>query len=356
MILLDNIIFELQRAGGVSLLWSKILKSCSEEKDLNFSLIDSSNSKENLFYSKENLSVHVYNEILPLFLRRYLDVNISGVNVFHSSYFRIHSDPSVKNIVTVHDFVYEKFDSGYRKYIHSYQKSRSLRRADLIICVSENTKNDLLAYYPDLITKDIRVIYNGVSDDFTPLNKCYNSVVNLELPYILYVGGRYSHKNFIAALNMLKFKVCKSINLTLKVVGSAFNAKELKLMHDLGVSHLVEYVGNVNNESLNKLYNDAFAFIYPSFYEGFGIPPLEAMAAGCPVICSNVSSIPEIVGSAGLLFDPYDIDSSEIYFYSLLDKSFRDNHINKGLLRSSLFSWKNTGDKTIALYKELLDC
>lgn len=356
MILLDNIVFELQRAGGVSLLWSEILKACFREIDLSFKIIDSGDSSKNIFYPSEINQMDNLTERLPLLLRRYIDVSFCDVDVFHSSYFRIHSNPKVKNIVTVHDFVYEKFDNGIRKQLHCFQKLRSLNRADVIISVSENTKNDMLYFYPDLAKKDIRVIHNGISDDFKKLTLGSHISNCNQPPYILFVGGRYSHKNFVAALKMLNFNICKSIDLKLKVVGSAFNDTELKLMYDLGVYHQVEYMGSVNNQTLNKLYNEAFAFVYPSFYEGFGIPPLEAMASGCPVICSNSSSIPEVVGSAGLLFDPYIIESSECYFKSLLDKSFRQSVVDNGLLHSKHFSWNKTSDQTVDLYKELVNC
>ena len=353
MILLDNIVFELQKACGVSLLWSEILKACTRRNDLSYKVIDSVNASKNIFYPSESKQIEYLFERLPLFLRRYNDVSFCDVDVFHSSYFRIHSNSKVKNIVTVHDFVYEKFDKGIRKQIHKFQKLRSLKRADVIISVSENTKDDMLYFYPELASKDIRVIHNGISEDFKNLAISDSFFYNVQPPYILFVGGRYSHKNFVAALKMLNFNAAKNIDLKLKVVGGSFNNYELRLMHELGVSQLVEYVGSVDNESLNKLYNEAFAFIYPSFYEGFGIPPLEAMASGCPVICSNLSSIPEVVGSAGLLFDPYNIDSSEEYFDLLLDKSFRQRVVNQGLLHSKNYSWKRTSEQTVEIYKEL---
>jgi glycosyltransferase involved in cell wall biosynthesis len=174
-------------------------------------------------------------------------------------------------------------------------------------------------------------------------------------PYLLYVGGRNSHKNFNAALMSLNLKTAKEIGLELLVVGGGeFTKCELDNINKLNLLKKVKHMGQVQNSKLNQLYNEAFAFIYPSFYEGFGIPPLEAMASGCPVICSNVSSIPEVVGSAGLYFSPNEPESIESYLFKLQESAYREKTINMGLAHSAQFSWEKTGLETVKLYKEMM--
>ena len=357
MLLLDNIVFELQKAGGVSLVWRAILDACIADTELNCHAIDSGAGFKNIFYPENMNGVKLIKERGPLALRRYLTINKNiSATVFHSSYFRVHSNKKVKNIVTVHDFVYEKFDSGLRKHVHLLQKKHALKAADVIICVSQNTKEDLLSYHPALGEKEIRVIYNGVSTDFCPHKEGADALSNRNnAPYLLYVGGRFAHKNFNAALQLLLTPAANKMGLKLKVVGGgALTDKEQELISHLGLLNKVSHTGHVSSKELNMLYNLAFAFIYPSLYEGFGIPPLEAMAAGCPVICSNISSIPEVVGQAGLLFDPTQIESVEPYLEKLQHRDYRQQIVRNGLEHSAQFSWHKTGQQTLSLYKELL--
>jgi len=359
MILLDNIAFELQRAGGVSLVWRAILEQCFKDNDINLNLNLLNRKNDNIFCPDIPVHIPVLTEKTPLSIRRYLDIPKSmPAKVFHSSYFRVHGNKKVKNVVTVHDFVYEKYDQGLRKHIHLFQKMRALKAADAIICVSENTKMDLLDYHPWLSSREIRVIHNGVGQDFYPNSLAKSEMMTdykVERPYLLYVGGRNSHKNFNAALMSLNLKAAKEINLGLRVVGGGpFTKSEFESINKLNLLNNVKYVGQVENSKLNQLYNEAFAFIYPSFYEGFGIPPLEAMAAGCPVICSNASSIPEVAGTAGLYFSPNEPESVENYLVLLQESTYRKKIIDMGLSRSAQFSWEKTGLETVKLYKEML--
>ena len=358
MVLLDNIIFELQKAGGVSLVWNSILNACFNDLDIEYTLLDSGKGRSNIFYPQISPTSKIILDRGPLLLRRYRDISKNiQTSIFHSSYFRVHKNKKVKNIVTVHDFVYEKFDKGLRKHIHLIQKKHALYKSDAIICVSENTKNDLLEYCPSLSNRDIRVIYNGRSNEYFPLEgSLYNESARDESSsFLLYIGGRNAHKNFSAVLKLLDTTTARKMNLKLNVVGGGvFTKEELSQLHKLKLAERVTHLGFVDNKTLNQLYNSAFAFVYPSFYEGFGIPPLEAMSAGCPVICSNVSSIPEIAGNAGLLFDPEFPESAEDFLIQLQDTSMRDGIVQKGLQRSMQFSWEKTGKETVQLYKEML--
>lgn len=349
-LLLDNIIFDLQKQGGVSNVWKAILKELSNV-DFDFKIIKSKSGLGSSFYNNEKK--YIDDRYFPVFLNRYL--NISGINatVFHSSYFRVHKSNDVKNILTIHDFTYELYDKGIRKYIHLFQKKNSLKRADRIICVSENTKKDLINFHPWIDEAKIKVIYNGVDNKiFHPLSK--KNILNFS--YLLSVGGRNIHKNFQFTLDLMTCNFIKSNSIKLIVVGGGnFSVNEINFIKKHNLKDRIIYKASVNDEELNVLYNGALALIYPSFYEGFGIPPLEAMSSGCPVICSNTSSLPEVVGDSALFIDVNDYKSAFPHIELVLDQSQRNQIIVKGIIQASKFTWEKTAKETINLYKELLD-
>ena len=355
MILLDNIIFELQKAGGVSLVWKHVIEACLLRSNLEFKALDSGKGYNNIFYPKGLCAEHLIEDRSKKILRRYRDVSCLGnFEVFHSSYFRVHSSPLVKNVVTVHDFIYEKYYSGIKKVIHLQQKNHALKNASAVICVSNNTKNDLLEYHPWIDEEKVHVIYNGVDPQFHEARTVAFKDI-FKNPYIMFIGRREVYKNFQYALDLLETKAARDLDLTLKVVGGGmFTRSEQEYLLEKGLSKRVQIVAYPSDKELRSLYASAFAFIYPSFYEGFGIPPLEAMAVGCPVICSNTSSIPEVVGNAGLYIDPRSLSQGEQYLMKLCDADFRQKVIDQGVDQSFRFSWDETGSNTIALYENLL--
>jgi glycosyltransferase involved in cell wall biosynthesis len=175
---------------------------------------------------------------------------------------------------------------------------------------------------------------------------------DINRPYILYVGNRDGYKNFALLLDVFNSDFRNDYDL-ICFGGKKFSTKEESMIKELGIQKEVKYVTGDDN-LLYTLYKNAFCFVYPSLYEGFGIPPLEAMAAGCPVIASNSSSIPEVVGEAGLLFDPKSKESLTSSIYRLIhDENERSRLIQKGLLRTSKFSWDNTAKQTYDIYIEL---
>lgn len=171
-ILFDNIIFSLQKAGGISVVWSEILSHLSKEQGIDLSLIEYRNS--NIFRKNINipLTVKIFNKrILPLPFLRYCDVNIpEQEGIFHSSYYRVATSKKIKNMTTVHDFTYEYYRKGLPKSIHSFQKIHAFKKSEGIICVSENTKNDLLYFNLKIDESKVKVIYNGVTGMFFKKN------------------------------------------------------------------------------------------------------------------------------------------------------------------------------------------
>lgn len=355
---LDNIIYALQKAGGISVVWSEIVARLLKEQDIDIKFIES--NIDNVFRS--DLDIPSANIIMskngfPLAIDRYLDVKgLKGRGIFHSSYYRISNSKDLINVTTVHDFTYEYFRKGLASNIHSFQKNRAIKHSDGIICVSENTKEDLLHFNPKVDESKIKVIYNGVSSEFYNIAKSKSELLKELVPfetgsYVFYVGDRKSlYKNF-----GLTVSACKKVNLPLVVVGGgAFTKKELLLLNDsLGANNFI-HTGSVSNQELNILYNNAFCLLYPSSYEGFGIPILEAQKSHCPVIATNLSSIPEVAAESALLVDKPDLNKICERLLELKNRSaLRELIIKKGQINADRFSWDKCYEETLKFYKEL---
>lgn len=342
-IVYDNIIYSLQNAGGISNYWFqlsyRILKN-----GLDISFIQRKNSN-NIYIkdlSKYNFELGLNNQY-PLLIDRFLDLDINYSNkfIFHSSYNRITNNKYAIQIVTIHDLIHEKYYKGLRKILHTYQKKKAIKCAKHIITVSQNTKNDLLRHYPYIDETNISVIYNGVSDDFKYQNEQYEN-------FILYVGSREIYKNFHTIVKLL----ANFNNYRFVIIGSQLNKTEYIFLNKY-LSNRWEIQIGISNKKLNDLYNKAFALLYPSSYEGFGIPLLEAMKAGCPFIALNNSSIPEVAGEAGILLNELTIDSLN-HAFSFIESN-RELLQSRGFFQSDRFSWDKTYIETISLYKKLIN-
>lgn len=356
--LLDNIIFSLQKSGGASVVWKEHLSRLTEEKNVTNIFIDYKKSWENISRKELKLpenDVRYYSDKL-LWVSRYMDLKLNdeGKHIFHSSHYRINKAKDAINVTTVHDFIYEKFVPGLRRIVHSAQKKHAILNSDAVICVSNSTRNDLLRYIP-IDKEKIHVIYNGV-------NPCYHVMAEdkyrHDIPfdtkaYVLYVGMRHpKYKNFSLVVDF-----CAQKRLPLIMVGGEvlMSDEYRALTNLLGVGQFKHYRG-IDTEFLNELYNRALLLIYPSIYEGFGIPVIEAQRAGCPVIAFNNSSLPEVMGKSPLLLEEISLQSlSRILDDVILVQKNRDEEIARGIQNASLFSWDITYRQTLELYKGLFD-
>eukprot|EP01136_Pigoraptor_vietnamica_P030204 Opistho-1_new@89153 len=224
------------------------------------------------------------------------------------------------------------------------KKQHAIKNADTIICVSNNTKNDLLNYCHKIDESKIVVIYNGVSDHFYPIK---NSSLEAN-KYILFVGQRSGYKNFksvaIALQHLSDFKLyC--------VGGGEFSKEELIFLNRLIPGRFM-FLGYLSGEELNLAYNNAFCLVYPSLYEGFGIPVIEAMKAGCPVIAFSGSSISEISGNAAILLADIAPDNSVEAINSLYNPQLRSRYIENGFVNAAKYSWDIAADKIIDVYRK----
>lgn len=352
-IIYDDIIYSLQKAGGISVYWSELSKRLTASgEDVVFLKRDCFNNplSGSSIGGKEK-------EIKKLIggIDRYFNLStgfIKAPHIFHSSYYRLSKTKNALNVVTVHDFTYEKFFSLARRAVHSMQKFRAIKNSDLIICVSENTKKDLLKFLPRINPEKIKVVYNGVSEGFflTQSKDCGNSSVSevLQEKYVLYVGQRAEYKNFASALEAMRFLPNK---FKLVCVGAEFTPDEKEDVKKF--SGRIRHIKFPSESELNLLYNNAFCLVYPSLYEGFGIPVAEAMKCGCPVIACNSSSIPEVAGGAAILLEnitPKEIADAVL---GLENVNARNDKIKQGLTQSKKFSWDKCFSQTSSLYKQL---
>lgn len=306
-VIFDNIIFSLQRFGGISVVWNELLQRAQADKELNLTELDYRN--ERLYRRLERYRIPDYMAEKP--------------SVFHSSYFRVLPQAGVHNVTTVHDLTYHFYRKGLPKAVHLWEEARALKHSEAIICISENTKRDLLTFYPWVKEETIHVIYNGVSDDFYPIK-------NIEKKgYLLFIGN------------------------------SSVGYKRYDIAQEVAKRTGLELVAarNVTSEELNKLYNEALCLLYPSDYEGFGLPILEAQKAGCPVIAQNYSSVPEVIGKGGLIVEH---SSTEKIVQQMVEKVNEvqsrpmQGIIAAGIENAKRFSWDNTYEQTKNVYRQLL--
>ena len=357
-IILDNIIFGLQKNGGISVYWLELIKRLAASgEDVTFLGQVPSPSSYPMFQESQRVHCRPFPGMLPLKLARYFPIRATfpTPTIFHSSYYRVLPQKNIVNIVTLFDFIYERFRKGPAKIINAWQKKYALGKADGIICISESTKKDLLYYLPEFSHKSIKVIPLGVSLDFTVLPE-YDPSFNkfddiISEKYILFIGARNGYKNFNLAVDSVSD--LPDCHLLLIGGGGLSGTERTNLNKKLKGRY--RHVQGVNNHLLNYFYNHAFCLLYPSSFEGFGMPLLEAMRAGCPVVAANVSSIPEVCGKAGLLACEATVPNFIEKIILLNDPVCREKAIADGRVQAHKFSWDTCYTQTLQFYTQVFE-
>jgi len=266
-----------------------------------------------------------------------------------------------KSIVVIHDLAYFMPELNAYPFIDTiYMKvmiKSSLKRANMVVSVSSNTKNDIIKLIGTNETK-IKVIHEAADSkykiitDELQLNKIKRKY-KLNDQFIFYSGSLSPRKNmirFLTAFSMIKDKIPHKLVLT---GGKSHNDRNV---HELinQINDSVIKIGHIPDEDMPFIYNLADLFVYPSLYEGFGLPPLEAMACGCPVVSSNSSSLPEVVGDAAIMINPYNVDEIADGMYKILtNENLRNNMIKKGLNRTQKLSWEKSAQSILELVEEV---
>lgn len=362
----DYQIFSCQRFGGISRYFFELAYHLSVFKRDKISCLINSPIyvNEYLRHSNEGLRINgVAFPAIPKSCRAYRVINqlispkrITGwrPDIVHETYYSSRSvaPPGCPVVVTVFDMIHEL----YPEYFPSRDQTRehkkiAVDRADHIICISENTKKDLI-HLLGVPPEKMSVIHLGFA-----LAQTSQVAQHLQIrPFILYVGHRGGYKNFKKLLSAYaSHPQLRDVYDLIAFGGGDFNRQELEMIRNLHLqlTHVRHMSGG--DGALADLYRQAAMFVYPSLYEGFGMPPLEAMSFNCPVACSDTSSMPEVVGNAAIQFDPLDIDSIAHALLRLTsDSALRANMIDLGASRVKNFSWEQCATQTLNVYQSLL--
>ena len=363
-VLYDGMIYQRQRAGGINRYFEKIIDHLPANIAPEITL---TNAPVTNFPKNQRLNQHIKSFHLPRPFRKVSRIIRSArfealgmelaPDLVHATYYdtlagyeNFESGPPL--VVTVHDMTHEKFPQLLdRRGHHAALKRRAIRRADSIICVSKRTRDDLLERYPECANKT-RVIYHATCLGTVEPD---NWIAEDDRPYILFVGSRAGYKNFDGLLNAFRKVIARIPDVQLRAVGSQFSDREQIKLKKLGLADHVIAHGLVSDSRLASMYRNSQLLVYPSLYEGFGLPLLEAMSCGTPVLAANTSCIPEVVQDAAMLFDPYASDDFiEAICYLLKNSCVCKQLVKDGYKRCQQFSWAEAADRTVSVYQTAL--
>jgi glycosyltransferase involved in cell wall biosynthesis len=289
---------------------------------------------------------------------------IQGLDLLHVPHFNIPVLSNKPLVVTIHDLLYlhdagasrSRYGQAYAKFLfRAIQK-----KASAILTVSEYTKQDLLETFPKIDPRKVFVTHEGISPVFRKIEDAarlerFKKQRALRKPFVLCVGTLKVHKNIpflIEAMANLRDK--KGLEHELVLVGRK-DPRNLELLSLIDQRHFVRYLGELSDEEVALAYHLAKLVVLPSLWEGFGLPVLEAMACGTPVAASNRCSLPEVVGQAGVLFDPTQVDALVSVLYNILsDEALSEKMSKDGLQWSQKFSWKKAAYETLCVYRKVL--
>lgn len=369
-VVIDGIIYELQSHGGISRLFSEILpRMCQADETLNITLLMTGQSQQTLphhphihirstprierFLQPRRVWWYPIRMLKEWWLRLYIERTED--KIWHSTYFTMPKMWRGVIVVTVVDMIYELFPhlfntigaSRFRK-----QKRRCVLSAGAVICISETTRRDLLHFY-SIDPDKVWVVPLGYSSTFKRLESLAEKAESpVSGPFLLYAGSRAPYKNFkqlVEAYSLWQHRR----EVSLVIVGPQWSSDEVENLTKSDIYDHVSLLNKVDDETLCYLYSTAAAFVYPSLYEGFGIPLLEAMACGCPVVASRIPSTVEVAGDCPVYFDPKERDDLILALDKALSEGRDSKRVLAGLERVKNFSWQKTAEETLEVYRSL---
>jgi len=367
-ILLDPQIF-IQKYGGISRyyaeLW-RIIQNDVASAEVSCPMIFS----DNLHISEYDLQPHFFPSSIEKIIsnNNLLKKGVHGVNglltlksiynnnfdVFIPTYYYPYFLKYIKKpfVLTVYDMIFEIYPNYFKADAKIEHKKILMEKASKIIAISENTKQDILRIYPHIEESKIEVVHLSHSIDLS-IKK--NDIENLPSRYLLFIGNRNLYKNFNIVLEAVKDLIKKDNSLYIICGGGGkFNEHEKYIINKLGLAQNVIQIDFKDNQ-LSSLYRNAISFIFPSEYEGFGIPVLESMASGCPVILTNRSSFPEVAGDAGIYFENNNsVDLQTQIIKVMGDQIYRESMIKKSLIRAQQFTWNKTIEHCLRVYQSVI--
>jgi glycosyltransferase involved in cell wall biosynthesis len=383
-ILFDHQTFTQQDYGGISQYFCELMTQLSKDPSLDFSISLRYSQNENLhrhshlnpFWSNRNnffsdnpffssfqkkIGFNLLNYVFKNQIESIRVLKKQNFDIFHPTYYEPYFLKYLQKkpyVLTVYDMIHELFPNYFSKDdLTTKWKKQLIENANVIIAISENTKKDIIKF-TNIDPDQIQVIYLGNPFEKTIETRQFNNFLDPILesdPYLLFVGNRSGYKNFIFFIESIAELLQKDQDLHVFCAGGgSFNNIEKTILKKLNISQKVHYF-QPNDFIMKNLYKNARAFIFPSLYEGFGLPILEAFSCGCPSLLSDKSSLPEVGGDAALYFDPYDsVSLTDAVDHLLSDDNLRSHLIRNGNERLKLFSWEITSNKTKKNYESLL--
>lgn len=372
-ILFDHQSFSRQAKGGVSRSFVELVRALNGFKDVHARILAPLHWNDYLCDSRNKkfcTGIHQNRGIFRLWHQRwwlnYLTTAVSSrfivPDILHETWYSTIGYPlarRTKCAITIHDLIYQIHPEWTVDALkRSKQLAASLDRADVIFCVSEHTKNDLLNWRTSLNPDRVFTVYHGISNLGSTGDLDSEAHLNIlsEGPYFLYVGQRASqNKNFPILAQAFAHSGLQNTFSLLCFGGGPFNDQEMSLFKQAGLrkDRILQVSGD--DQLLRRAYQSATALVYPSLYEGFGLPVLEAMSLRCPVLSSNASCLPEIGGDACLYFSPTILDDAICALKHIAaDSTFRDNLMIKGLRRCENFTLKKSAKSALKAYNSIL--
>lgn len=363
-ILYDHQAFSMQKYGGISRYFYEIIKY-NKKKDVdtvdvttpllfsdNYYISDRKVVDYRGFFSQRKLKGRyklnlIFNKFESIKLLKRQDFDI-----FHPTYYDPYFLKYIRNkpfILTVYDMIHERFSGMFSVNDKTSEYKKLLcNKATKIIAISQSTKKDLIEIF-NIKESKIEVVYLGNS--LTLDNNSVKKDIDLPKKYILFVGSRGVYKNFNRFIEGVSSILHSDKDLCVVCAGGGkFDSSENQLFAALKISAKV-FQHTLNDNELSLFYKNALIFVFPSLYEGFGIPVLESFACDCPLVCSNTSSLPEIAGNGAEYFDPYDSKSISTTIKNVLNDNKRKQTLRQnGRDRLKIFSWERTVEKTRDIY------